>query len=85
MWGAIAKGLAWAWAHRSEIIAGWRVYQALRKRRKERQRPDENAREYYARTVKREGLAIVKKVSEGTLEAEALTEFDPVDAMREGE
>lgn len=52
MWGVLTKVGAWAWAHKKELAAGWELYRKLRAKRVKHQKPDETAKDYYARVGK---------------------------------
>ncbi len=45
--GWIVKAAGWAIAHKDAIVAGWRVFRALRGRRKKTQETGQSFKDYY--------------------------------------
>ena len=57
--GFLAKAVGWAIAHKDAIGAGWRIFRALRGRRKATQESGQSFRDFYTK----EGLKVLRGAS----------------------
>ena len=76
--GFLAKAIGWGIAHKDALLTGWRIFRALRGRRKATQESGQSFRKYYTD----EGLNVlrnasaVKKYNRGFVQRNTYTPVD---------